>query len=193
MRWGPDVHTSRSPVRRTTLHAGRRQRGAALVIGLLLLVVITLLAIGGMNSASVELVLAGNTQRQALAFQASEVGIENTLAFVLAPGIDFQPGQASETVTNQPSTMGKYDYTLRSDLKGAPQPALWGNTWNAFSTYHFQIESMGTAARGTKTTHSQGTARMSPYDAAVTYDEKANPNNPSNGGSGGAGAGSVLQ
>src|SRR3954467_5980165 len=107
MRWRPDVHTSRSRSRRTP-RAGRGDRGAALVIGLLLLVVITLLAIGGMNSASVELVLAGNTQRQALAFQASEVGIENTLAFVLAPGIDFKPGQASETVTNQPSTMGKY-------------------------------------------------------------------------------------
>src|SRR6185369_6632519 len=107
MPWGPDVHTSKRPIRRNSLRAGRRQRGAALVVGLLLLVVITLLAIGGMNSASVELVLAGNTQRQALAFQASEVGIENTLAFVLAPRIDFKPGQSTQTVTNQTSSMGK--------------------------------------------------------------------------------------
>ena len=39
------------------------QRGAALVIGLLLLLVLTVLAISGMNSASVEFLMAGNDQR----------------------------------------------------------------------------------------------------------------------------------
>src|SRR6185369_13476903 len=109
MPWGPDVHTSKRPIRRNSLRAGRRQRGAALVIGLLLLAVITLLAIGGMNSASLELVLAGNTQRQARAFQASEVGIQRTVAYVLRPG-KFIPGQAESDVSNQsiPSSTDRY-------------------------------------------------------------------------------------
>jgi hypothetical protein len=50
----------------------QRQNGAALVVGLLLLMVLTLLAISGMNTASLELVMAGNTQYQQNAFQAAE-------------------------------------------------------------------------------------------------------------------------
>jgi type IV pilus assembly protein PilX len=52
------------------------QRGAALVVGLLLLLVLTLLAISGMNTSTLELVMAGNTQFYQNAFQASETGIE---------------------------------------------------------------------------------------------------------------------
>jgi type IV pilus assembly protein PilX len=158
---------------RTSYQSVRRQRGAALVIGLLLLTVITLLAIGGMNSASIELVLAGNTQRQARAFQASEVGIERTVAYILTPS-KFLPGQSTSTVNNQsiPGSTDKYSYTLVSSLKGAAQPAIWGNSWNSFSTYHFQIDSVGTSSRGTSTTHQQGMARLSPYNASQTGNSK---------------------
>ncbi len=55
------------------------QRGAALVIGLLLLLVLTILAVSGMNSASLEFVMAGNEQYRANAFSAAEAGIERTL------------------------------------------------------------------------------------------------------------------
>ena len=52
-----------------------QQRGAALVIGLLLLLVLTILAVSGMNSASMEFVMAGNDQFRANAFTAAEAGI----------------------------------------------------------------------------------------------------------------------
>ena len=38
------------------------ERGAALVIGLVLLLILTLLAVTGMNTATTELVMAGNEQ-----------------------------------------------------------------------------------------------------------------------------------
>ena len=162
-----NTHTARFPVLRT------RQRGAALVIGLLLLAVITLLAIAGMNSASLELVLAGNTQVQAKAFQASEVGIEQQLVLgkFLPGGPEENSGNgAASGSTTEASTA--YSTKMTSDLGGAPQPAIWGNDLTAFSTYHFQISSDGTSQRGTKTTHLQGVAVLAPYS-------------PSFGGSGG--------
>jgi hypothetical protein len=55
-------------------------RGAALVVGLVLLLILTLLAISGMNTATTELVMAGNEMYQENAFQAAETGIERTMA-----------------------------------------------------------------------------------------------------------------
>ena len=46
----------------------RGQSGAALVVGLLLLLVLTILAISGMTTATLELQMAGNEQYQERAF-----------------------------------------------------------------------------------------------------------------------------
>lgn len=58
----------------------RQQQGAALVVGLLLLVVITVLAISGMNTATTELAMARNDQNYENAFQAAETGLEQALS-----------------------------------------------------------------------------------------------------------------
>ena len=63
-----------------TMTTFKRQQGAALVVGLLLLVVITVLAISGMNTATTELAMARNDQNYENAFQAAETGLENALA-----------------------------------------------------------------------------------------------------------------
>jgi hypothetical protein len=57
-----------------------RQQGAALVVGLILLVVVTVLAISGMNTATTELAIARNDQNYENAFQAAETGIEIALS-----------------------------------------------------------------------------------------------------------------
>ena len=62
------------------MHATRKQNGAALVVGLILLVVVTVLAVSGMNTATTELAMARNDQNYENAFQAAETGIENALA-----------------------------------------------------------------------------------------------------------------
>ena len=56
------------------------QNGAALVVGLILMVVITVLAISGMNTATTELAMARNDQNYENAFQAAETGLETALA-----------------------------------------------------------------------------------------------------------------
>ena len=57
-----------------------KQSGAALVVGLLLLVVITVLAVSGMSTATTELAMARNDQSYENAFQAAETGLEQALA-----------------------------------------------------------------------------------------------------------------
>lgn len=57
-----------------------RQGGAALVVGLILLVVITVLAVSGMNTATTELAMARNAQNYENAFQAAENGLEQALS-----------------------------------------------------------------------------------------------------------------
>jgi type IV pilus assembly protein PilX len=66
---------------RKTLECCRhRQTGAALVVGLLLLVVITVLAISGMNTATTDLAMARNDQAYEDAFQAAETGLAAALS-----------------------------------------------------------------------------------------------------------------
>ena len=67
-------------IQQITLTHPNKQQGAALVVGLMLLVVITVLAISGMNTATTELALARNDQAYENAFQAAETGLETALA-----------------------------------------------------------------------------------------------------------------
>ncbi len=58
----------------------RRQQGAGRRVGLVLLVVVTVLAISGMNTATTELAIARNDQSFENAFQAAESGLDYALA-----------------------------------------------------------------------------------------------------------------
>jgi hypothetical protein len=89
-----------------TMTVGTKQQGAALVVGLILLVVVTVLAISGMNTATTELAIARNDQNYENAFQAAETGLEtaisqgsfDTLAITELQNIDV-PARANDTVT----------------------------------------------------------------------------------------------
>jgi len=63
-----------------TLMQHKQQNGAALVVGLILLVVITVLAISGINTSTTGLAMARNDQSYENAFQAAETGIEQALS-----------------------------------------------------------------------------------------------------------------
>ncbi len=78
----------------------RNQNGAALIVGLLLLVVITVLAVSGMNTATTELAMARNDQNSEFAFQAAETGIEAALG---------QPSFETEVNTVITQTINSHD------------------------------------------------------------------------------------
>ena len=101
----------------------RAQRGAALVIGLILLLVLTLLAVSGMNSASLEFVMAGNEQYRANAFSAAEAGIERTLATGT-----FNPAALPQNLNGAATATDNWATTVTPQLGGTPLPAMWGNS-----------------------------------------------------------------
>jgi type IV pilus assembly protein PilX len=143
----------------------KRQQGAALVVGLLLLLVLTLLAVSGMNSASLEFIMAGNEQYRSNAFQAAEAGIEQTMSLGA-----FNPGSPAQALNGAPTATDAWAATVTPQLLGVPLPALWGNSWNSFSTYHFEISSTGTSTRGARAINLQGVAVISPWDPTVQPD-----------------------
>ena len=139
-----------------------RGRGAALPIALILLTILMLLAVAGMRSAGMGFILAGNEQYRERAFIAAEVGIEQGMAFGT-----FNPStptvQVAGTVANTPSDA--YTANILRQLNGQPQGALWGSSWNSFSTFHFELQSTGTTLRSSQALHDQGVAVIAPYSS----------------------------
>jgi len=63
----------------------RPARGAVLGAGLVLLLLLTLLGLAGMTAATAALMMAGNDQRRAQAFDAAEAGIARALRTAAIP------------------------------------------------------------------------------------------------------------
>jgi len=127
-----------------------RQRGAALVVGMILLLVLTLLAISGMNTSTLELQMAGNAQSSQNAFQAAETGIERAMS-----SGDYDTN--SETPVDSPE--GHFETVMRYNKKNGvtdiPEGGYSMGVGTGFKAYHFEITSTGTAERGATSTHVQ--------------------------------------
>jgi type IV pilus assembly protein PilX len=150
------MSTSRKRLRTTRAHT---ERGAALVVGLILLAVLTLLAVAGMTTATSELTMAGNTQYQARAFQSAETGIERMIAagaFNTATTID-----RTEVVYDNPNTTDDDRYAAQTRPRGSTMPPP-GYTLDQFSSEHFEIQSTGTSLRNASSTHTQGLFLVAP-------------------------------
>lgn len=115
-----------------TLINRKRQQGAALIIGLLLMVVITVLAVSGMSTATTELAMARNDQTYETAFQLAERGLESALAQgqfnTLAASTLTQTVTTNESVT---ATVQFEDSTL------VPDRAFSLGVGSGISAYHF--------------------------------------------------------
>ena len=138
------------------------ERGAALVIGLLLLLVLTLLAVSGMNSASLEFVMAGNEQYRTNAFQAAEAGVEQ--AFAVGT---FNPGTAPAPVTGASTATDSWRFSIISPLGGSAMGGSPGDSWASFATYHFEIQATGASTRGSNAADWQGVWMRAPAGAPI--------------------------
>ena len=115
----------------------KKQQGAALVISLMLLVVITVLAISGMNTATTELALARNDQAYEDAFQAAETGLETALSqgqFVT--GGTTSMTQAVSSYQNIATTIQFEDSTM------VPDKAFSLGVGSGIAAYHFNATSL---------------------------------------------------
>jgi type IV pilus assembly protein PilX len=141
-----------------TLNQRRNQTGAALVVSLLLLVVITVLAVSGMNTATTEMTMARNNQTYENVFQSAEKGLENALAQGLfnttAPITVTPPVTTHEVIT---ATIQYEDSTL------VPDRAFSLGAGSGIVAHHFLVTSQAeyrenpnyVTDRDAKATHTQ--------------------------------------
>lgn len=130
-----------------------RQQGAALVVGLILLLVLTILAVSGVLTSTMELRMVRNTQSQERAFQAAEVAVEDALAnpvlstssvFVQAPVA--VPNGYGDTYAYQMQFVGQTP--LGTGMTGF-------SIGSAFQSYHFQVDSTGNGPDNALAQHTQ--------------------------------------
>jgi hypothetical protein len=131
-----------------TRHSKKHQRGAALVVGLLLLSVLTLLAIAGMNTASTELMMAGNEQFREGAFQAAEAGVEQQL-----PDLDKIPPGSTTAVDKTVDLGNTTSYTTSSKYRG--EGSVPGSS-TKFVGFYYDIASTGSGPRNATSVQTQG-------------------------------------
>jgi type IV pilus assembly protein PilX len=169
-----------SPYRHAFRPGPGRQTGAALVVGLLLLLVLTVLAVSGMTTATLELQMAGNEQYQERAFQAADAAIEHamqggiyntnaTLGTYIPSGdpeIPPTPDRGNgipgcvpivEEDGDRVDSEDCYEYFMRFDeLTGStPVPGGGYSLGTGFEAYHFVVDSFGTSSRGAASDHQQ--------------------------------------
>jgi Tfp pilus assembly protein PilX len=137
-----------------TSHHMSRQRGAALIIGMILLAIITLLAVVGMNVSTSELQAASAEQLRVRAVQAAEVGIERGV-IVEMPQINNDECVDKNIPTAQVLGGDPNDrYTLTGRFRGEIQ--LTDDFSQDYSSFHYSVISIGTAPRNTRRQHVQG-------------------------------------
>lgn len=150
------------------------QRGAALVVGLIILLVLTVLAISGVTTAALELQMAGNQQYQERAFQAADAGIEQAMAqgvfttdpaaaaaqYTDASGTNPMPirgaGVQITNCTNQGNEAEEQcEYFIRFDQQAGITPVPGGgySLGTGLQAYHFVVDSYGVDSRGAVSEH----------------------------------------
>ena len=153
-----------------TRNSRGKQNGAALVVGLMLLVVITVLAISGMHTATTELALVRNDQAYEDAFQAAETG----LATALSQG-QFGTGGAT-ALTLYPTSNENIVTTIQfEDSTAVPDKAFSLGVGSGIAAYHFLATSQAefrrdpgnTTDRDSTATHSQAFYIVGPELSAL--------------------------
>lgn len=140
--------------RNYTLGSRDDQRGAVLVAGLIILMVLTVLGVSSINTATLELTMAGNAQFHQEAFQAAETGIDISMARrdfnTLTPAV----------VDPMPLDVGSSYYTEATStfMENTPVPGAafsMGVSTGSVQAFHFDVVARGTGPRNASSVHNQ--------------------------------------
>ena len=141
------------------MHNPRREQGAILVVGLVLLLVLTVLGISTMSTASLELSMAGNDQFLENAFQLAESGIDTTVSALnngtpvpapLNPGVCPAFG-AAVAVPPMGGTVA-----VRVCFQGDIPDITGGSSLGKIRQYHYVNQSTGIAQDQARSFNHQG-------------------------------------
>nr|WP_155997992.1 PilX N-terminal domain-containing pilus assembly protein [Thioalkalivibrio sp. ALMg13-2] len=105
------------------------QAGSALIVALILLLVITILAVAGMQNTVLQERMAGNMHDRNIAFQYAESGLrdaEKNIAGNIEGPVDFAPANAEkwdqELTTSTPRSFSYYIERLEISGSNCPSP-----------------------------------------------------------------------
>lgn len=145
------------------------QRGAVLYVALLLLLLLTMLAVGGTVTAALELQMAGNAQHRDRALTASEYAVGRALSgAAIDTGATLRnPARpACGDGCRTPGTGDPWDYAAYYDSSaGGTQVPGGGHSLGAgIEAHHFVIEASGESARGARSEVTQGYYVVGPAD-----------------------------
>ena len=118
------------------------QSGAALMIGLIMLVVIAILATSSTQTAVSELVMARNHQTHELAFQAAETGLEHILA-----ATSFDTGRSVLSTRLLDARTSVHMLVEFVGQTGVPDAELIIDTEDGLAAYHFVGTATATVQR----------------------------------------------
>lgn len=157
-------------------HLNHKQRGAALIVGMILLAIITLLAVVGMNISNAELASATNEQLRTRAFQTAETGIERGSLEIFEVGT----AECAESVSDPTVVLDEVptdQFETVSNFRGeATMTDGFGKNYIAF---HYSIDSDGIAPRNTRVQHRSGAYVVNASAGQDTYGPLKNWADPS--------------
>jgi type IV pilus assembly protein PilX len=138
----------------------QRNAGAALAIGLVLLMVITLLAISGMNTSTLELQMAGNAQYARKALIASDFAIEDALTRVNYD-TTMNVTVAKTNLTTAAGEVDSFKSTIQADttpggVTNVPSGGMSMKYGGGMKAYHFTINATGMSAKNAQVAVEQG-------------------------------------
>jgi type IV pilus assembly protein PilX len=137
-------------------HSRKEQRGAVLIVSLLVLLVLTLIGISALNGSIMEEKMASNSQTSSTVFQAAESAIRETFyAENVDPAMAVDHAQSGNTAdcTNCGITSSTRMVYPDPDTNG--RPPLYNSSSDKFVARGIEI--VGTASmRGISDQHTQG-------------------------------------
>lgn len=140
----------------------KHQRGAALIIGLMMLVIITLLAVTAVSTSTTELVMAGNEQFRERAFQAAESGVETSWRKVRSGDADV-PFDFGTYLDDNNVAMTDPTDTVSTRIEPYGANELIGGS-SKFVGQTFRLTSTGRSSRNSQSVHEAGVWVLSPFD-----------------------------
>lgn len=120
--------------------ARKAQSGAALIISLILLMVLTVLAISTMRTASLELLMAGNAQYRENAFRLAQSGIDAVMRRGDPGVLSDCTAPVSDPEVAVAGLGGRYATTVCYRGKSITP----GNSFARIPTFNYEVASTGT-------------------------------------------------
>jgi type IV pilus assembly protein PilX len=143
------------------------QRGAVLVMALVILLIMTILGVTVMNTASLEARMAGNTQETNRAFHAAESGLEHSYqdgagyTSLLYPGATNGPTGESITYGSARAVIVS-TYASRGEKPRRSMDRTNIYSSSDFGTANFELASTGTTSLLAQSVVKQGISQITP-------------------------------